>query len=104
VQSLPGHRTPDERRGDSAPPEAIEHWLDRVAERVATAERLTDAQSLPDATVAVREAGGLDEVERLVETLERDGAALEAVRRRSERLADRCTSTDVPLSTFERLT
>lgn len=91
------------RQLDSPVPETVEAWLDDVEERVATAERLAAAETVPEATAAMSEAGSLEAAETLVETLRRDADALESVARRAERLAERTAAADVPLATFERI-
>lgn len=81
---------------------AVTAWLDAVEERVAVAERLTDA-SVPRAAAALEDAGGLTAVSGLTETLETDVATLERVAARASRLAARAEEADVPLSALRRL-
>lgn len=94
-------RAAERRRSDV--PADVNAWFDAVEERVAVAERLATAETVPEATAAVREAGGLADAESLVETLRRDAVALDAVADRAGRLADRTSAADVPLETYERL-
>lgn len=90
-------------QSDVEAPEAVESWLDAVEQRVTAAERLEAAETVPEATVALRAVGCLEDAETLVETLRREANALESVASRAERLAEQTAAADVPLSTFERL-
>lgn len=81
----------------------VHGWLDAVEDRVETAERLAAADTVPEATEAVREAGSLADAAALVERLDREGEALDRLASRADRLAERTAETDVPLATFERL-
>ncbi|SFR86891.1 hypothetical protein SAMN05216559_0278 [Halomicrobium zhouii] len=84
-------------------PAAAATWLDDVEERVVTAERLAAAETVPEATAAMRATGGLDDAEALVERLQQERAALESVAERADELAERTAAADVPLETLERL-
>lgn len=84
-------------------PEEVADWLWTVEERVRRAEALADAERLTTAARELEAVGGLDEAERLVESLQRDERALRALARRAERLADRSADAEVPLSSFRRL-
>lgn len=95
-------RTPTQRSNGQVPA-SVESWLDDVEERVARAEQLAAAETVPEATAALREAGSLEDAEALVETLQQDADALEPVASRAARLADRTAAADVPLATLERL-
>lgn len=95
--------TPSSSPAPSPAPEAIDGWLDAVEERIATAERLTAARSVPEATAALRDVGSLDDAEKLVEAVDGDVAALTTVAERVEELAERAEETDVPVETLERL-
>lgn len=97
-----------ERRAEADPhstgvPPDVGSWFDAVETRVALAELLADAETLPEATEAVRAVGSLDQAAALVDDLDRDAAALASVAARAERLADRAGDSDVPLETFERI-
>ncbi len=83
-------------------PDAVEAWLDGVEDRISTAERLARAETVPEATSALREAGSLADAEALVDDLAVDADALESVTDRAERLAGRADDADVPLATLER--
>ena len=91
-------RGPVERSLDS-----VDARLDEFERLVRTAERLGSAASLPEATEAVRAAGGLDRATALVGSLERDAETLARVADRAERLTERADAVDVPLATLERL-
>jgi len=81
---------------------AAEAWLDAVEARVELGERLTGA-SLATATDAVADAGGIDAVADLPETLAADAATLDAVAGRAARLAERARETDVPAEALGEL-
>lgn len=102
VQGVPAQASAGQGMPGPAPP-AVHGWLDAVEERIETAERLAAADTLPEATEAVRAAGGLAEAEALVETLQDEEAALEAIASRADRLAQRSAESDVPLATYDRL-
>lgn len=91
----------DQQAGD--PPQAVTEWLDTVENRLVTAEALSAANSVPEATDALRAAGGLDGATETVDRLAADARALEAVATRARALADRESATDVPLETLERI-
>lgn len=84
-------------------PDAVEAWLERVEDRVATAERLAAAEDLRAAAAAVEAAGGLGEVEALVADLERDRRMLPRLSFAPASLAARAESVSVPLAAFRRL-
>lgn len=84
------------------PPDAV-RWLDAVEERIEMAERLTAAETLPEATDALCQIGSLDDAETLVEDLREDARSLDALARRAEELSERAMETDVPLTTLDRL-
>lgn len=84
-------------------PAAVAAWLDDVEERVATAERLAAAETVPEATAAMRATGGLEEADAMLERLRREAAALESLANRADVLAERTAAADVPLETLERL-
>jgi len=70
-------------------PEPVAEWFGTVESRVRTVEACAGAETLPEATAAVGEAGGLGAMECAVERAEDDAAALRAVERRAAALADR---------------
>ncbi|MFC4359481.1 hypothetical protein ACFO0N_16175 [Halobium salinum] len=87
---------------DDATPVAVDAWLRAVEARVDLAERLTDP-SVPAATAALEEAGGLDAAASAVGAAEADAATLRAVATRAEALAARADATDVPIDALRRL-
>jgi len=89
--------------GDELPTDPVTEWFDRVEQRVATVERLDAIESVPDATAAVRSAGGLAPARRAHRATEADRRRLLAVADRAERLAARIETADPPLATLERL-
>jgi hypothetical protein len=88
---------------DELVPDPVTGWLGRVEQRVAIVEQLDAAESVPDATAAVRSAGGLEPARRARRATEADRRRLLAVADRAERLAERIETTDPPLATLERL-
>ena len=84
-------------------PEGVAAWLERVEERVATAERLAAADDLPSATRAVRAVGGLAAVEALAADLARDRRALSRLDVAPDDLTARVESVDVPTEAFASL-
>lgn len=78
-------------------------WLDEVTSRVERLEALAAARTLPDATVAVAEADGLDGVRELCDATHGDRDRLLELSRRAEQLAGRIAAADVPVETLERL-
>jgi hypothetical protein len=77
--------------------------LDAMEERVGRAEALAGADTLPAATAAVEDAGGLAAVRELAARLDDDAAALARIERRARALRERVRSTEVPVETLERL-
>ncbi|PSQ00896.1 hypothetical protein BRC94_04960 [Halobacteriales archaeon QS_5_70_17] len=77
--------------------------LDAIEERVGRAEALAGADTLPAATAAVEDAGGLAAVRELAARLDDDAAALARIERRARALRERVRSTEVPVETLERL-
>lgn len=78
-------------------------WLDRVRERVETAERLERVEDVPSATRAVASVGGLATVEELAATLSRDRRALSRLDVAPDDLASRVDSVELPTETLARL-
>lgn len=78
-------------------------WLDAVAERLSTAERLASASTVSEVRETVDAVGSMTDVRQLATQLERDEEALRTVTHRSERLADRAESVSVPVTTLERV-
>lgn len=85
------------------PPRGIATWLDRVEERVRTAETLAAADDLPAATKAVEAAGGLAAVEELAAALERDRRVLGDLSFVSDELRRRAETVEVPTATLARI-
>jgi len=81
-------------------PDAVEAWLDTVAERVERGERMTDA-SVETAT-SVLESKEAD-VAALEERIASDAQALATVERRVAALAERAEAVDVPVEALRRL-
>ncbi|MEF8913943.1 DUF7857 domain-containing protein [Natronomonas sp.] len=84
-------------------PDGVAAWLDRMEERVATAETLAAAGDLPSATKAVESAGGLADVEALAATLAQDRRAASRLSLVPEELRRRVESVDVPVATLARI-
>ena len=82
-------------------PSTVGPWLGTMARRVHHAEALADAESVPEATAAVRAAGGLAAVRDIAAA--DDERHLRLVARRARRLADRRADATVPVETFETL-
>lgn len=83
-------------------PEAVESWLSSVEGRARRIEALAEAGTLPEATEAVEEVGGLDGVELLTEQAERDRERVEELRERLEAVAAKL-GREVPVETLRRL-
>ncbi|SEA20982.1 hypothetical protein SAMN04488065_2262 [Haloplanus vescus] len=81
-------------------PDAVEAWLDTVAERVERGERVTDA-SVETATT-VLESDEAD-IAALEERIASDAQALATVERRVAALAERAEAVDVPVEALWRL-
>ncbi|MBX0304169.1 hypothetical protein [Haloarcula salinisoli] len=100
----PGDRSPDsDAEGDHTaglPPE-LGPWLAEMERRTDTAEALAVAETLPEATRAVNEAGGLDGVRALADA--GDEAQLRRLARRARRLADRRARATIPVETLAAL-
>lgn len=89
--------------GDDAtglPPE-LGPWLAEMERRTDTAEALAAVETVPEATCAVREAGGLAEVRALADA--GDERQLRLVARRARRLADRRAGAAIPVETLATL-
>ena len=84
-------------------PAGMKAWLERVEERVETAERLAAVNDLPSATRAVASVGGLSAVEELAAHLARDRRALSRLDVAPDDLAARVDSIDLPTAAFARL-
>lgn len=84
-------------------PAGMAAWLERVEERVETAERLAAVDDLPSATRAVASVGGLAAVEELAAHLARDRRALSRLDIAPDELASRVDSIDLPTAAFARL-
>ncbi|WP_276249313.1 hypothetical protein [Haloarcula rara] len=99
-----GAGSPDsDGKGDhitGLPPE-IGPWMAAMERRTDTAEALAAAETLPEATKAVHEAGGLDGVRTLADA--GDEAQLRHLARRARRLADRRAGATIPVETLAAL-
>ena len=82
-------------------PPAVGPWLAEMAHRTDRAERLHAAETLPEATAAVRDAGGLEGVRDLAAADDAD--QLRALARRARRLADRRAAATIPVDTLTAL-
>ncbi|MFB6222620.1 MAG: hypothetical protein ABEH86_02975 [Haloarcula sp.] len=91
------------RQPDQPLPDTVSQWLDTIAHRVDRAERLAAADSLAEATAAVRMADGLSGVKTVAARADTDEQMLRALARRAERLADRRAAATVPTETLSRL-
>ncbi len=88
----------------TAPPPAVAEWLEAVESRLATADRLAGASSVAEATAAVAEVGGADDVLTLREQLAADKQALSRVQSRASELSERVETIEIPAETLTRLT
>ena len=97
-----GHRDGDGEDDHTAalPPE-LGPWLAEMARRTDRAEALAAADTVPEATAAVREVGGLAEVRALADA--EDERRLRLVARRARRLADRRAAATIPAETLATL-
>ncbi len=82
-------------------PPALGPWLAEMERRTDTAETLAAAETLPEATRAVHEVGGLAEVRALADA--GDEAQLRRLARRARRLADRRAGARIPVETLAAL-
>jgi len=94
----PGARADDEH---ARLPPALGPWMAAMERRTDTAESLAAAETVPEATAAVREAGGMTGVRELAEAA--DERQLRLVARRARRLADRRAGATVPVETLSSL-
>lgn len=85
------------------PPPALEAWFETVEAAIVDAERLAEVDSIPDATAAVADAGGLEAVADLRESLVADRHALRRTAARCVTLADRAQEAEIPVETLARL-
>lgn len=92
---------PGGRDGDL--PESVASWLDDVTRRVERVESLAAVETLPEATEAVGDAGGLDGATEVTTRVDADAEALRAVAARATELADRAEAANPPVGTFRRL-
>lgn len=84
-------------------PDGVAAWLERVEERVQTAERLAAVDDLQAATRAVADVGGLAAVEALAADVARDRRALTRLDVAPDALVDRVESVEVPAAAFAAL-
>ena len=88
---------------DQSPQEDPMAWLDGVASRLSTTERLIRATDAEEARAAVEELGGIRAVRQLQTQLERDREVLGEVHQRTEHLSEQLSGAEVPLATLERI-
>lgn len=84
-------------------PEEITTWLERIEERVATAETLAEAGDVHSATAAIESIGSLAAVEELAAALERDRRVLGRLSFVPDELRRQVESVDVPTATLARI-
>jgi len=82
---------------------AEENGFDAVERRVAAAETLATAGTLPELSDAVAEVGGLDGAYDLEEHLQRDRERLRVTEKRAGALRERLAGVEIPLERLERL-
>jgi len=85
---------------ETLPPE-LGPWMAEMARRVDRAAALAAADTVPEATSAVRAAGGLDGVRELADA--EDERQLRLVAQRARRLADRRAAATIPVETLATL-
>lgn len=85
------------------PRAAVEEWLAEVTDRLDAAERLADATSVPEAREAVAAVGDPGDIAELRRQLDEDRDTLRRVVDRSETLASRVETLDLPVETLQRL-
>lgn len=90
-------------QGEADLPAAVGPWVAAMARRTDQAETLAAAETLPAATAAVRDAGGLAAVRTLAADRRSDERHLRTLARRAERLADRRAAATIPVETLETL-
>jgi hypothetical protein len=104
-QQHTAERTAEKHTSNTEPtdelPEPIAEWLDEMAARVTRAEAVSEADTVPEATAAVRRAGGIGGVRSLAGS--DDAQQLRAVAERARRLADRREAATVPVETLSTL-
>lgn len=93
----------DESGSRSELPDAVSPFFEAAHARVVRAEALAAAESVDEATEAVRDVGGLAGVCSLDDRQRDDERALRAIARRAEALADRRAAATIPTETLERL-
>jgi len=105
-QSSDGDRACNTRQRQQLPaslPDDVVAWLTELSRRVDRAEALADADSLDEATAAVREAGGMAGVNEIADRAAADERALQELAARAEALARRRADATVPTETLSRL-
>jgi hypothetical protein len=93
----------DGRNRADEPAARFDRWFGDVERRLATAEQLAGADSVPDARSAVDAAGGMEGVRSLCSQLEADREALAEVERRVGRLRERDGAVEVPVEALGRI-
>ena len=103
-QGAPAENAPDRAEQTTAKlPAAVGPWVAEMARRTDHAEALSEVETLPAATAAVRDAGGLEEVRTLAADREREERQLRTLARRADRLADRRAAVVIPIETLATL-
>jgi hypothetical protein len=90
-----------EPTGDADLPSPVAAWFADVESRLDRAERL--GGSVPEATAALADGGGLDEARRVPDRVDADAVHLRAAARRARRLATRAEAVDIPVDALRRL-
>lgn len=78
-------------------------WFDAVESRVTTTEQLARTTDAGEVRAAVDELGGIEDIRALQAQLNADRRRLTEVQQRSETLAERLASVELPLATLERI-
>lgn len=89
--------------GTTPSPADLGDWFGRVEQRVERLEGVAAAGTLPAATRAVADAGGLDGVRETVERTRSDREQLLALAEQAQTLLGRIEAADPPVETLERL-
>lgn len=97
----PAPRGPDAEADQTRLPPELGPWLAEMERRADVAEALAGAETVPEATDAVRAAGGLAAVRTL--SAAGDERQLRRLARRARRLADRRAAATIPVETLSTL-
>lgn len=93
----------DDRSGVNPDGDHIAATLDAVAVRVETADRLSAATRVPDATEAIRAVGGVAGARDLDAQLSRDAERLSRLAAQASELADCAEAATVPVERLDRV-